>query len=125
VSAEVYKWVDEHGKTHYGDTIPEKYKDKGKSVDLNKSNIITSKQRPKSNERFKFKPLEEEKRKTQYEIDQEKFKKQQKYLRDYARKQEKKAKKRDAELKNKKPCYSGPNASDGLKARCKAIRRSY
>ena len=27
VSAEIYKWVDEKGKVHYGDRVPEKYKD--------------------------------------------------------------------------------------------------
>src|SRR5262245_10150553 len=31
--AEVYRWVDENGKTHYGEVVPEKYKQKSKRVD--------------------------------------------------------------------------------------------
>jgi uncharacterized protein DUF4124 len=31
--AEVFRWVDENGKTHYGDVVPEKYKQKAKRVD--------------------------------------------------------------------------------------------
>jgi len=38
--AKVYKWIDEHGKTHYGENLPEKYK--AQSIDSSKSNIMTS-----------------------------------------------------------------------------------
>jgi len=31
-TADVYRWVDDDGKTHYGDTIPEKYKPTAKKV---------------------------------------------------------------------------------------------
>ena len=28
VQAEIYKWIDEKGKTHFGDRVPEKYQKK-------------------------------------------------------------------------------------------------
>ena len=31
--ADVFRWVDENGKVHYGDAIPEKYKQQAKKVD--------------------------------------------------------------------------------------------
>jgi Domain of unknown function (DUF4124) len=31
--ADVFRWVDENGKVHYGDTIPDKYKQKAKKVE--------------------------------------------------------------------------------------------
>jgi uncharacterized protein DUF4124 len=31
--ADVYRWVDENGKTHYGEVVPEKYKQKSRRVD--------------------------------------------------------------------------------------------
>lgn len=39
VAAKMYKWVDDHGVTHYGTTIPPKYANKDREV-LNKSGII-------------------------------------------------------------------------------------
>ena len=30
---EVFKWIDENGKVHYGDTVPEKYRQESKKVD--------------------------------------------------------------------------------------------
>lgn len=32
-AADVYRWVDEAGKTHYGDIVPDKYKQTAKRVD--------------------------------------------------------------------------------------------
>jgi hypothetical protein len=32
-AGEVFRWVDENGKVHYGDTIPERYKQQAKKVD--------------------------------------------------------------------------------------------
>src|SRR5882672_1382375 len=32
-AGEVFRWVDENGKVHYGDAIPEKYKQQAKKVD--------------------------------------------------------------------------------------------
>jgi hypothetical protein len=33
--AEIYKWVDEKGKTHFGDRVPEKYQKKADNVEVN------------------------------------------------------------------------------------------
>lgn len=41
VSAEVYRWVDEHGKTHYSDKKPKADAD-DITADVNKQNIDTS-----------------------------------------------------------------------------------
>lgn len=32
VHAEIYTWIDENGKKHFGDEVPEKYKDQKKQV---------------------------------------------------------------------------------------------
>jgi len=32
-AADVFRWVDENGKTHYGDSVPERYKQKAKKLD--------------------------------------------------------------------------------------------
>jgi hypothetical protein len=32
--AEIFKWVDENGKTHFGDRVPEKYQQKAANVEL-------------------------------------------------------------------------------------------
>jgi hypothetical protein len=32
--AEIYKWVDEKGKTHFGDRVPEKYQKKADNVEV-------------------------------------------------------------------------------------------
>ena len=34
VQAEIYKWVDENGKTHFGDRVPEKYQKKAGNVEV-------------------------------------------------------------------------------------------
>lgn len=40
--AKMYKWVDEQGKTHYGDTIPAQYAGQG-SAELNKKGMVIKK----------------------------------------------------------------------------------
>jgi len=40
--AEVYKWVDENGKTHFGDTVPENEQKRAKKIDL--KNVDVSEQ---------------------------------------------------------------------------------
>ena len=42
VLANTYKWVDEHGKTHYGDTIPAQYAGQGTS-EMDKKGLIIKK----------------------------------------------------------------------------------
>ena len=42
VWANTYKWVDEHGKTHYGDTIPAQYAGQGTS-EMDKKGLIIKK----------------------------------------------------------------------------------
>ena len=32
-AADVFRWVDENGKIHYGDSVPERYKQKAKKLD--------------------------------------------------------------------------------------------
>src|SRR5665647_367495 len=39
VSAKMYKWVDDKGTTHYGETIPPEYANKDRQL-LNKSGVI-------------------------------------------------------------------------------------
>lgn len=38
-AAKMYKWVDENGKTHFGDTIPPQYAKQG-NVELNKAGVV-------------------------------------------------------------------------------------
>ena len=42
VLANTYKWTDEHGKTHYGDTIPAQYAGQGTS-EMDKKGLIVKK----------------------------------------------------------------------------------
>jgi len=42
VAAKMYKWVDENGTTHYGETIPPEYADKDRS-ELNRSGRVVKK----------------------------------------------------------------------------------
>ena len=42
VHAKLFKWVDKHGKTHYGDTIPPEYADQG-NVQLDKRGQVVNK----------------------------------------------------------------------------------
>jgi hypothetical protein len=41
-AAKMYKWVDENGKTHFGDTIPAQYANQGNS-ELNKKGMVIKK----------------------------------------------------------------------------------
>ena len=41
-AAKMYKWIDEHGKTHFGDTIPAQYAGQGNS-ELNKEGLVIKK----------------------------------------------------------------------------------
>jgi len=42
VMSEIYTWVDENGKKHFGDRIPDEYRTKSNSVDLKNANTIPS-----------------------------------------------------------------------------------
>ncbi len=44
-AARTFKWVDEKGITHYGDSIPVQYKDQG-NVELNKRGVVIRKNMP-------------------------------------------------------------------------------
>ncbi|MES2501288.1 MAG: DUF4124 domain-containing protein [Pseudomonadota bacterium] len=44
--AETYEWVDEKGVTNYGDSVPAKYKNKAKAVEI-KENVISAPVIPK------------------------------------------------------------------------------
>jgi len=73
VSAKLYKWVDDKGTTHYGETIPPEYADKDR-VELNKAGrvikteeVITperrrAKEQEKARQREQEKTAEEQKR---------------------------------------------------------------
>lgn len=37
--ADTYKWVDENGRTNFGDTVPEKYKARSEKVEI-KENVV-------------------------------------------------------------------------------------
>lgn len=37
---DIVKWVDEEGKTHYGDKVPEEYKKSSESIDVNNVNVV-------------------------------------------------------------------------------------
>ncbi|HXZ96505.1 MAG TPA: DUF4124 domain-containing protein [Burkholderiales bacterium] len=43
--AVMYKWVDEHGVTHYGDTIPPQYQNRA-NEELNKGGVVIKKNDP-------------------------------------------------------------------------------
>ena len=40
LAAEVYRWVDEAGKTHYGDTVPERYKANARPVSGERVTVV-------------------------------------------------------------------------------------
>ncbi len=40
VSGNIVKWTDENGKVHFGDEVPEKYKQKSSQIEINNDNII-------------------------------------------------------------------------------------
>ena len=39
-AAQIYSWVDEQGKTHYGDRVPQKYQSKGDAITLSPHNSV-------------------------------------------------------------------------------------
>jgi hypothetical protein len=43
--AKTYKWVDENGVTHYGDSIPPEYRDRA-NIEMNKRGVILKKNDP-------------------------------------------------------------------------------
>lgn len=74
--ADVMKWVDENGKTHYGDKVPTRYQPQAKAIDTKNSNFIENENLEANNEEFeKLRAEENEKnrvRKLKAEEDQKK-----------------------------------------------------
>ena len=50
--AEILKWVDEKGRVHYGDKVPEKYKEKSETVETD-TNVVDNDNRDKNKKAFK------------------------------------------------------------------------
>ena len=50
-AAEVFRWVDEKGEVHYGDSVPERYKQKAKKLDP-AGPAVTSEQRKEAEARL-------------------------------------------------------------------------
>ena len=50
-AAEVFRWVDEKGEVHYGDSVPERYKQKAKKLD-SAGPAVTSEQRKEAEARL-------------------------------------------------------------------------
>jgi len=42
---EIFRWVDEKGKVHYGSSVPEKYRDKGKRLDSESPDDLKARRR--------------------------------------------------------------------------------
>ena len=59
--AKLYKWVDENGTTHYGETIPPEFADKDR-LELNKEGRVIKSEEVMTPERRRAKELEEEKK---------------------------------------------------------------
>ncbi|MGA8865249.1 MAG: DUF4124 domain-containing protein [Gallionella sp.] len=68
--ATLYKWVDDNGITHYGETIPPEYADKDHEV-LNKAGRVIQTQEVMTPERRRAKELEDAKNREQAEAAQE------------------------------------------------------
>ena len=51
---QVYSWVDENGKKHFGDRIPPEYQDQGEEVKMKATNSSDSVQLPEPEDTFKF-----------------------------------------------------------------------
>jgi hypothetical protein len=45
VAGKVYSWVDEHGKTHFGNTVPPQYAQQG-NVEINQKGVVVGKTAP-------------------------------------------------------------------------------
>lgn len=69
-TAALYKWVDDNGTTHYGQTIPPEYADKDHEV-LNKSGRVIETQEVMTPERRRAKQLQDEKNRRQAEVELE------------------------------------------------------
>jgi hypothetical protein len=77
VAGKVYSWVDEHGKTHYGNAVPPEYAQKG-NEELNKSGMVikktdaalTPEQRKAKKEELAQQKVEEQKKQEQKRRDQ-------------------------------------------------------
>lgn len=39
---DIVKWIDENGKVHYGDVVPEKYREHAETIDTTPANILES-----------------------------------------------------------------------------------
>ena len=64
VEAKLYKWVDDNGITHYGETIPPEYADKDRE-ELNKYGRVIKSEEVMTPERRRAKELEDEKKREQ------------------------------------------------------------
>lgn len=51
VLADIVKWVDENGKVHFGDRVPEKYRDQVEDVDVSGANIVKNSNRSRSSKK--------------------------------------------------------------------------
>ncbi len=40
-AGEIVKWVDENGKVHYGDTVPDEYKDQSEVIQEDKVSVVS------------------------------------------------------------------------------------
>jgi chromosome segregation ATPase len=60
-SAKLYKWVDDNGTTHYGETIPPEYANKDRE-ELNKAGRVVNTQEVMTPERRRAKDLEDAKK---------------------------------------------------------------
>ncbi len=61
VAAKLYKWVDDKGTTHYGETIPPEYADKDR-VELNQAGHVIKNEEVVTPERRRAKELEDAKK---------------------------------------------------------------
>ena len=61
VAAKLYKWVDDKGTTHYGETIPPEYADKDR-VELNQAGRVIKNEEVVTPERRRAKELEDTKK---------------------------------------------------------------
>ncbi len=61
VSAKMYKWVDNNGTTHYGETVPPEYADKDR-VELNSAGRVVKSEEVPTPERRRAKELDEVKK---------------------------------------------------------------
>jgi len=67
--AKLYKWVDENGVTHYGETIPPRYADKDRA-ELSKSGRIINKQEVPSADEMKASRLAQDEEDAQKRMDE-------------------------------------------------------